>query len=111
MSNNNAESENFNLYSGDATSFGASIDPATIFLFTIEADAEPDVLARIANCFNLANVAPLRATLQRQSSDFVKMAVEIGPLSVASADMINRKISQLTCVHEVAVQRAPAQVT
>jgi hypothetical protein len=111
MSNNNAESENFNLYSGDTTNIGASIDPATVFLFTIEADAEPDVFARIANCFNLANVAPLRATLQRKSSDIVKIAVEIGPLSLASAEMINRKISQLTCVHEVTVQRAHARVT
>jgi hypothetical protein len=73
----------------------------TAFLFTIEADAEPDAWARIANLFNVANVAPLNATLHRPSPHRVHMSVRMGRINPTTADMIQRKLLQLTCVTSV----------
>lgn len=54
------------LYADDTAKPDRSSGQATnIFLFVIEAAVEPDVLARVANLFNLANVAPLSANLRR----------------------------------------------
>jgi hypothetical protein len=77
-----------------------------VFVYTIEADAEPDVLARIAGLFNLANLAPLSVNLRRKSSELVVLTVEIGPMRNALAEMIRRKVAQLTCVNEVTLAGA-----
>ena|ERR1700730_6632701 len=77
-----------------------------VFVYTIEADAEPDVLARIANLFNLANVAPMSANLRRKSPELVVLSVEIGPMRSTIATMIRRKIAQLTCVRDVVLTGA-----
>lgn len=90
------------VYAGDTTHPGElNVEEQMVFVYTIEASAEPDVLARIANLFNLANLAPLNVNLRRKSSELVIMSVEIGPMRSALADMISRKIAQLTCVSDV----------
>jgi hypothetical protein len=90
------------VYAGDTGALELSPGQArTVFWFTIEADAEPDVWARIANLFNAANVAPLNATLHRPSPHRVHLSVRMGPISAATADMIQRKLLQLTCVTSV----------
>lgn len=90
------------VYSGDTT----VVDPTTVrctgsFLFTMEADAEPDVLARVAALFSIANVAPHSARLSRESSNHVKISVGIHLTSAITADMIRRKLEQLTCMISV----------
>jgi hypothetical protein len=55
----------------------------------------------IANLFNAANVAPLNATLHRPSPHRVHMSVRMGRISATTADMIQRKLLQLTCVTSV----------
>lgn len=90
------------VYAGDMAAPGLSSGPATIvYLYAIEADAEPDVLARVANLLNLANKVPLSASLQRKSFERVHIAVEMERISATTADMIRRKLMQLTCVIEV----------
>ena len=90
------------VYSGDT----AIVDPTIVrgtssFLFTMEADAEPDVLARVAALFSIANVAPHSANLSRESSNQVKISIGINLTSTITADMIRRKLEQLTCMMSV----------
>lgn len=97
------------VYSGDTASHELSGEHSTnVFLFAIEAEAEPDVLARVANLFNLANVAPLTANLYRESFERVNIVVEMELIRASTADLIRRKLAQLTCIIsvEVTVQNA-----
>jgi hypothetical protein len=90
------------VYSGDmAVVDSTTVRGTSFFLFTIEADAEPDVLARVAALFNIANVAPHSASLSRESSDHVKISIGINLTSAITADMIRRKLEQLTCLISV----------
>jgi phage-related baseplate assembly protein len=90
------------VYEGDTPSPDLSSEDATnVFLFAIEAEAEPDVLARVANLFNLTNVAPLTANLRRESSERVTILVEMELISASTADLIRRKLAQLTCIISV----------
>jgi hypothetical protein len=59
------------------------------------------VFARVAAIFNIANIASCRATLDRESPDTVNITVliELGRASVA--DMLRRKLEQLTCTLSV----------
>jgi hypothetical protein len=72
-----------------------------VYSYAVEADAEPDVLGKVANLFNLANIAPLHAHLDRASQERVLISVDIGPINRATAEMICRKLAQLTCVNNV----------
>jgi NAD(P)-dependent dehydrogenase (short-subunit alcohol dehydrogenase family) len=95
------------VYAGDtaqAQQKGRATDEA--FLFTIEADADADVFGRIANLFNLANVAPESASLHRLSADRVRMTVNLAHVSGFTADMIRRKLEQLTCVRHLTLSRS-----
>lgn len=97
------------VYAGDTTIPESSEHAErALFLFAIEADAEPDVLARVANLFNLANVAPLSANLQKESLERVTILVEMELISASIANLIRRKLAQLTCIIsvEVTVQNA-----
>ena len=87
------------VYAGDITTVRSAADTrSTIYLFRVKADPEPDVLARVASIFNIANAAPHQATLLRDSPDVVNMSVAIELPGAAMADMIRRKLEQLTCV-------------
>ncbi len=102
MSKIDGNSSTADVYSGDMP----IVVPSTVrgagdFLFIIEADAAPDVLARVAALFNIANVAPHSASLSRELSDQLKISVGIHLTSAITADMIRRKLEQLTCVISV----------
>jgi hypothetical protein len=85
------------VYAGDVTTPTRSADIGTTFyLFRVEADLEPDVFARVACIFNIANCAPHRATLCRQSASAVTITVAIELSGAGVADMIRRKLEQLT---------------
>jgi glycine cleavage system regulatory protein len=74
---------------------------AATFHFRIAADAEPDVFARVAAIFNIANTAPRRATLQRDSHESVIITVDIELSAGGTAKMIRRKLEQLTSILSV----------
>jgi hypothetical protein len=65
------------------------------------------VLARTANIFNLANVAPQRVHLERKSTGTIAMSVAIALRSDILADMSCRKLEQLTCTQFVLVTCKP----
>jgi hypothetical protein len=98
------------VYAGDtaqAQQKGHASDET--FSFVIEADADADVFGRIANLFNLANVAPRSASLTRLSSDRVKITVDLAHVSHFTADMIRRKLEQLTSVRQLTLSRSGNQ--
>src|SRR6266550_5197076 len=89
------------VYAGDTTALGAGAGGlVSQFRFVIEADCEPQVFARVAGIFNIANVAPLGATLARGSSSTLAIAVTI-EIGRSAAESIRRKLEQLTCVVSV----------
>jgi hypothetical protein len=55
------------------------------------------VLARVASLFNIANVAPRRATLYCDKAEAAVISIEIELSSAVMADMMRRKLEQLTC--------------
>jgi|SRR5450432_2287735 len=90
------------VYAGDTLALDQSAcSTGDIFFFEIEADADPDVFGRIANLFNLANVAPLSASLRRPSSGEVRVSVSLSLVSRHAAESIRRKLDQLTCITSV----------
>jgi hypothetical protein len=95
------------VYAGDtaqAQQKGQATEEA--FSFVIEADADADVFERIANLFNLANVAPQSASLSRLSAERVRITVDLAHVSQFTADMIRRKLEQLTCVRQLTLSRS-----
>jgi hypothetical protein len=89
------------VYAGDTTSLNPPTgNPTRHFLFVVEADCEPHVLARVAGILNIANAAPHSVNLTRRSSNELTISVvmEIGQ---ATAESIRRKLEQLTCVMSV----------
>jgi hypothetical protein len=81
-----------------------AVDCRETFLFEIDADAEPDIWGRVAGVFNLANVAPVKATLARPNTDQVRLTVAMQSISATMADFIRRKLLQLTSVNMVKLQ-------
>jgi hypothetical protein len=71
------------------------------FLFEIEADADPDVWVRVAQIFNVANVAPAEVTLKRSSTDRVRIVVAMQNIGAPMAELIRRKLGQLTSIRGV----------
>ena len=104
MSSETRTSAIADVYAGDLAQSGATaISVARVFAYRIEADAEPDVLARIAGICNLANVAPRRVNLDRDERGVVIVEVDLDGISASTADSIRRKLLQLTCVTSVSL--------
>jgi len=74
---------------------------ATCYVYRLQADPDPDVLARVAGVCNLANVAPRRVALARAADQQLSIEIELEGISGATADSIRRKLLQLTCVTDV----------
>lgn len=90
------------VYAADLGVPGSSSEHAgTVFVFVIEADAQPDVLARVASVFNLANRVPVSATLRQESIERVHIDIDMTQIAPSVADSIRRKLLQLTCVTAV----------
>jgi hypothetical protein len=100
------------VYAGDTetTNLVEAQQPQS-YIFTVTADAEPNVFGLIANLFNIANLAPRYATLETQPDELVVVTVRIGPISPTLGDMIGRKLLQLTCVISVVAKPCPSVTT
>lgn len=104
MSSETRASAIADVYAGDIALSGATATcAAQVFVYQIEADAEPDVLARIAGICNLANVAPRRVSLDRIDFGSVRVDIDLDGISSHTADSIRRKLLQLTCVNSVSL--------
>jgi glycine cleavage system regulatory protein len=90
------------VYAGDiAAVTSPTAAGSTVFFFEIAADAEADVFARVASVFNIGNVAPQRASLRQAAPGQVHISVAIELPSATTADLIQRKLEQLTCTLSV----------
>jgi hypothetical protein len=94
------------VYAGDAGTQCFDEVVGTVFLFVIETDPDPSVLVRAAMIFNLANVAPLSVNFQRKPEGNATMAVSIPLRDGVQADLIRRKLEQLTCTLSVSLSEA-----
>lgn len=89
------------VYAGDDAQPTAGECHATALLFRIEADADADVLSRVAHQLMFANTAPYRASLYQPVEGVVSMEIELRGVSKPRAELIRGKLSRLTCVREV----------
>jgi hypothetical protein len=78
------------------------------FHYVVIADADPDVLLKVASQFLLTNALPQRLLLTRPTSRQVTVEVELIRVSPVVADAIRRKLLQMTCAQSVSliVQRS-----
>ena len=76
---------------------GSSVSSAR-FVVKVVADADPDVLLRIAAQLNLLNNAPQRFNFERLSDDTVNVEIVVAGCSTRAIELICRKLQQLTSV-------------
>jgi hypothetical protein len=81
--------------------------PVVSVLYRIDADAQPDVLLRIAGVLNFANQAPWTFCMQNSGVEEVTVETSLRDVSAVLADMIRRKLTQLTCVIKVEMHPRP----
>ena len=87
------------VYAGDDPT-GKSTDPPSLCTLSVLADPDPLVLCKVANQVALANVAPTRCLLEVTADGGVRIEVDVWVASSHLADLMVRKLSQLTCVRE-----------
>ena len=92
------------VYSGDVSSTDvADRSNGAVHIFKIEAEAQPGAFGRIANIFNIANLAPNRANLEfDNNTESLRIEIEIS-VQPNIADSLRRKLTQLTEVIQVGV--------
>jgi hypothetical protein len=92
------------VYAGDvASTVTSDARDTAIYVFQIEADAEPGTFARIANVFNFANVPPNHVHLELDRSGRILIIDVEMRLAPNIADCLLRKLTQLTDVLQVAM--------
>ena len=87
------------VYAGDEPK-GASADPPSLCKLSVLADPDPLVLCKVANHVALANVTPTRCLLEVTPDGGVRIEVDVWVASNHLADLMVRKLSQMTCVRE-----------
>ncbi|MEP6886322.1 MAG: hypothetical protein ABJC66_16360 [Gammaproteobacteria bacterium] len=87
------------VYAGDQDLDTApAAQTASFTRITIRADADPDVLLRIAAVLNTLNSAPHEFHLQRESPDIARVEVLLKDCAEVTGNLLCRKLEQLTCV-------------
>lgn len=91
------------VYRGDDDLHGGGTarTPATLAIIRVRADADPDMLLRIAAQLNLLNRTPLRFSLQQDADGLLLIEAHIPGCSETSLDLVSRKIDRLTGVYEI----------
>jgi hypothetical protein len=74
---------------------------------SLRADADPDVLQRVAAQLSFLNVAPLSFSLARLPNCEVLIDIRIAHCTDVAVDLVCRKLDRLTCVHEVRLESRP----
>lgn len=98
------------VYAGDndLNDRAASSEQAPTVCIQVHADADPDVLLRVASQLNLFNCAPASFTLRRHGEEVV-MEMTMTNCTDFLVDMVCRKLAQLTCVNSVERGSAPTE--
>ncbi len=96
------------VYAGDDALRGATPpSPASIRArFVVEADPDPDALPRIAALVAFANRAPCAGDLRVRADGGLVVTLEVDDAPAASAELIVRKLAQLTCVRRAVLETA-----
>ena len=94
------------VYAGDTAFSGDGTPPGAGFIceYRIRADADPDVLCRVANQLNYANAAPWRVELVQDDEGIAIISVEMRDIRQTVSESIRRKLMQQTCVIEVSIR-------
>jgi hypothetical protein len=95
------------VYAGDDDLNGQSVgieERASTAQISLRADADPDVLQRVAAQLSFLNVAPLSFSLSRLPNCEVLIDIRIADCSDVAVDLVCRKLDRLTCVHEVRLE-------
>lgn len=85
------------VYPGDVATPGSQ--PTGGVLFTVLTDGEPDALLRVTTQLRLGNVMPRSGSFATSPDGSVSMRFEVQGLSAASAELIRRKLLQVTSVY------------
>jgi hypothetical protein len=95
------------VYAGDvASTSAADARDTAIYVFQIEADAEPGTFARIANVFNFANAPPNHVHLELDKSGKTPIIDVEMTIGTPIANSLRRKLLQLTDVIQVDLRPA-----
>ena len=91
------------VYAGDISMIEHCGDcDEVLYTFAVQADADSDAFARVAGLFNIANTAPVNVSLQRsQILGVLEISITLDQIHASTADLIRRKLEQLTCVRRV----------
>lgn len=81
--------------------------PIVSATYIISADAQPDVLLRIAGALNFANQAPWSLSMQASGVEEVMIETSLRHVPAVMAELIRRKLMQLTCVISVEMRAGP----
>ena len=97
------------VYAGDdgAPEGGRNAQPAGAATFNIVADADADLLLRVGVALNLLNVAPRVFHMEARPGGAAAVHALVD-CSEPQAELIARKLQQLTSVRDVVVTYAPA---
>jgi hypothetical protein len=95
------------IYPGNDLSSGrVPPTPEDGYIFHVVADADPDVLLRVASQLLLSNVVPFNFVMTSESQVTVHIEAELRGITFGTAEAIRRKLLQLSCAVEVEMQHA-----
>jgi len=87
------------VYAADDDLLKERTSPSTEqFVVKVVADADADVLLRIAAQLNSLNNAPRRFNFERLSDDTVQVEIVVAGCSTRAIELVCRKLEQLTSV-------------
>jgi hypothetical protein len=81
--------------------------PVVSVTYRISADAQPDVLLRIAGALNFANQAPWSLTMRVSGVEEVMIETSLRHVPAVMSELIRRKLMQLTCIISVEMRLWP----
>ena len=95
------------VYAGDddAREGGRNAQPAGIATFTIVADADANLILRVGAALNLLNIAPRMFHMEQRLEGTAAVQASVD-CSEPQAELIARKLQQITSVRDVVVKYA-----
>jgi hypothetical protein len=100
----------FDLYAGGQggrDEHGNSRSPGSA-TFNVIADADPNLILRVGAALNLLNVAPRNFRMEARPEGTAALEAQVD-CAEAQADLVARKLQQITSVHNVVVAYVIAQ--
>lgn len=88
------------VYAGDDATLPPTGGMASLTFF-VSAEPEPLIVSRIANQLALSNLPPVSFLMRTLDELHVSVEATMAGLTPSQADLIRRKLLQLSCVHDV----------